>query len=222
MRCRPALCRRAGNEMSEVLLPLGFALVIGIALGLERELAHKPAGLRTQALITFGTTVFIIAARSIGVEAGGRVAANVLTGLGFLGGGAILRDRGNVRGLTTAALIWVNGALGIAVGLGEYVLAVSGAAITLLTLRALSAVEQKMDKKCRIFHYEIVAEETDELTRAVHEELSNSHFQDGQVVMIRQSGTVSIRFAFCNPPSRHQQFAERLRQMPELVELRME
>ncbi len=208
--------------LTEVLLPLGFALVIGIALGLERELAHKPAGLRTQALITFGTTVFIIAARSMGVEADGRVAANVLTGLGFLGAGVILRDRGNIRGLTTAALIWVNGALGIAVGLQQYILALCGAAIALLTLRTLSTVEQRMGKKCRTLHYEIVAEETEKLTQAVHEELSNSHFQDGQVVLIRQNGKISVRFAFCNPPSRHQRFAEKLRQMPELVELTME
>ncbi len=100
----------ASSVLTDFALPLGIALGIGAALGLERELAHKPAGLRTQALITFGTTLFIIAVQSMRPEEVGRVAANVLTGLGFLGGGVILRERGNVRGLTTAALIWVNGA----------------------------------------------------------------------------------------------------------------
>lgn len=212
----------ASSILIDVALPLGIALAIGAALGLERELAHKPAGLRTQALITFGTTLFIIAVQSMRLEEVGRVAANVLTGLGFLGGGVILRDRGNVRGLTTAALIWVNGALGIAVGMHRYVLAIMGALAVLLTLRVLSAAERRMASKCRVFQYELIAEESEDLMRAVHEELSRSHFQDGPVTLVRQNGRLLLRFSFCNPPSRHQRFAETLRRIPELVELKME
>jgi putative Mg2+ transporter-C (MgtC) family protein len=204
----------------DFLLPLGIALTIGATLGLERELAHKPAGLRTQALITFGTTLFIIAVQSMRLEEIGRVAANVLTGLGFLGGGVILRERGNVRGLTTAALIWVNGALGIAVGMHKYMLAIIGALAALLTLRVLSVVERRMGKKCRVFQYEVIAEESE--MRAVYEELSRSHFQDGPVMLNRQNEKTLLRFALCNPPSRHQRFAETLRRIPEVVELKIE
>ncbi len=212
----------ASSVLTDFVLPLGIALGIGAALGLERELAHKPAGLRTQALITFGTTLFIIAVQSMRPEEIGRVAANVLTGLGFLGGGVILRERGNVRGLTTAALIWVNGALGIAIGMHQYILGAIGALAALLTLRVLSAVERRMDKKCRVFQYEIIAGESEDLMRAVHEELSRSHFQDGPVILNRQHGRTLLRFGFCNPPSRHQRFAEALRRIPEIVELKIE
>ena len=89
----------------EYLPALAVAAAIGLALGLERETAHKPAGLRTQLLVTFGTALFVLAGRTLGEDGGSRVAANVLTGLGFLGGGVILHQRGAVRGLTTAALI---------------------------------------------------------------------------------------------------------------------
>ena len=124
--------------LEHIVIPLAAAFAIGILLGLEREMAHKPAGLRTQVLINVGTTVFVLAATSVGGSSAERVAANVLTGLGFLGAGVILQHGGSVRGLTTAALIWVNGSLGVAVGLGNYLLAGSGAVVALVALRSLA------------------------------------------------------------------------------------
>lgn len=208
--------------LAHLIAPLAVAFSVGLLLGLEREMSHKPAGLRTQLLITVGTTVFVLAGKAFGSVEEGRVAANVITGLGFLGAGVIFQHRGTVRGLTTAALIWVNGGLGLAVGLENYRLAAIGAVLALLALRFLGAVERRMGQKCRIFQYQVTARENDDLVRAVHEALERCHFQEGPLSFDRRQGEIRMRFGFCNPPSRHQEFAEKLRRMPALIDLRME
>ena len=95
---------------------------LGAALGLEREYRRKPAGLRTNILIAIGSALFTILSISMTASTGdpSRVAGQIVTGIGFLGGGAILRNRDTVHGMTTAATIWVNAAIGIACGIGQY------------------------------------------------------------------------------------------------------
>ncbi len=208
--------------LAHQLLPLASAVAIGLLLGLEREMSHKPAGLRTQLLITVGTVLFVLAGKSLpGVEAA-RIAANVVTGLGFLGAGVIFVHRGTVRGMTTAAIIWVNGGLGLALAFENYRLAAAGVLIALMALRLLGAIERKMGQKCRIFQYDVTAREDEELIRAVHQELGRCHFPEGPLSLDRQNGTIRMRFGFCNPPSRHQEFVEALRRMPALIDLKME
>lgn len=205
-----------------LLVPLAVATAIGFVLGLERELAHKPAGLRTQVLVTVGAAVFVLAGKFLGTDEIGRLAANVVTGLGFLGAGVIVRDRGAVRGLTTAALIWVNGALGVATALEHYFLAGSGAVVVLLALRTLGAVERRMATKCRVYQYQVTARENEELVRAIHAALSRGHFQEGPLSFHRQDGRILMRFAFCDPPAQHHQFAETLRAMPDVLDIEVE
>jgi putative Mg2+ transporter-C (MgtC) family protein len=142
--------------------------------------------------------------------------------LGFLGAGVIFRDRGNVRGLTTAALIWVTGALGLTAALQNYALAAGGAFTALLALRILGVVETSMATKCRVFQYQVTAQENEGLVRVVHAALGHSHFQEGPLSFGRQDGKILMRFAFCNSPSEHHQFAEALRKMPDVVDLRIE
>jgi|CXWL01.1.fsa_nt_gi putative Mg2+ transporter-C (MgtC) family protein len=208
-------------SLVHLLGPLAVATGVGLVLGLEREMSHKPAGLRTQVLVTVGTAVFVLAGRSLGVE-GARIAANVVPGLGFLGAGVILQHRGAVRGLTTAALIWVNGGLGLAAGLENYPLAGAGAVIALLTLQLLGRVEKRMATKCNVLQYQVTARESDELLRVVHEALSRCHLPEGPLSFDRQDGKIVIRFGFCNPPARHQEFVEKLHHMPEVMDLKVE
>ena len=106
----------------EVFLRLLLAAALGGAIGLEREYRHKPAGLRTNMLIALGSALFSVMSIDLGAAAGSpdRIAAQVVTGIGFLGAGAILRSGENVHGLTTATTIWVNAAIGMAAGLGAY------------------------------------------------------------------------------------------------------
>jgi putative Mg2+ transporter-C (MgtC) family protein len=121
-----------------------IAAGLSAAIGLEREYHQKPAGLRTNMLIGIGAAVFMILSLSFAREPAGssdRLAAQVVTGIGFLGAGAILRGGHSVHGLTTAATIWVNAAIGMAVGAGMTGVAVGTTIVTLLVLAALPPVE---------------------------------------------------------------------------------
>jgi putative Mg2+ transporter-C (MgtC) family protein len=128
----------------DVFLRLALAAGLGGAIGLEREYRRKPAGLRTNMLIGLGSALFAILSIELGTVAGSpdRIAAGVVTGIGFLGAGAILRSGQSVRGLTTAATIWVNSAIGMATGLGLYNVAAGGATLTLVVLAVLPLMER--------------------------------------------------------------------------------
>jgi putative Mg2+ transporter-C (MgtC) family protein len=124
----------------ELLLRLGLAFVAGALVGLEREHRKKPAGLRTHMLVAGGAAMFTLASLTMGAEAGvvndpTRIAAQVVTGVGFLGAGAIFRSSSGIVGLTTAATIWVAAALGMLCGGGNYLLAISATVLTVVVLR---------------------------------------------------------------------------------------
>lgn len=132
--------------IAQFLVRCGTAALCGMVIGLERELKGKPAGFRTNTLICLGAAIYtdvgLLLSNGNGSAAGdpGRVAAQVVTGVGFLGAGCIIQDRGQVRGLTTAATIWVVAAIGIVAGVGHPVLALiltGGATLTLAVLRVL-------------------------------------------------------------------------------------
>jgi putative Mg2+ transporter-C (MgtC) family protein len=128
----------------ELLARLALAAVLGMVVGFEREHAGHTAGVRTHLLVAVGSALFtelsFVAFASSGDADAARVAAQVVTGIGFLGAGAILRYGRVVRGLTTAASIWAVAALGMAAGTGEYVLGIGGTVIILLALAPLRAV----------------------------------------------------------------------------------
>src|SRR5215216_7833669 len=136
----------------ELLGRLLLAAVLGGAIGAERELNDQAAGLRTHMLLTIGACLFTLIS-AYGFEGApgtgtdpSRIAAQIVTGIGFLGGGAIVRHGLTVKGLTTAASIWATASVGVAVGAGDYVLGVGGAALvvgTLVGLRRVSATLQR-------------------------------------------------------------------------------
>lgn len=118
-----------------------LAFLLGGVIGFEREAGNKPAGLRTHMLVAGGTTMFTLASiYGFGGMRGGdpsRVAAQIVSGIGFLGGGTIFRSGSEVRGLTTAATIWLVAAIGMLVGTGLYMLAVASTIISVLVLHFL-------------------------------------------------------------------------------------
>ncbi len=124
-------------------------LLIGAAVGLEREYRQKPAGLRTNILIALGSALFTILSISMGHESGtsDRIAAQIVTGIGFLGGGAILRSGETIHGMTTAATIWVNAAIGVAAGTGQYLLATVTTVVTLIVLAVLPPIETYFERR---------------------------------------------------------------------------
>ena len=128
---------------------LVLAAGLGAAIGLEREYRQKPAGLRTNILIAVGSALFTIMSLAMTGRDGdpGRIAAQVVTGIGFLGGGAIMRNRDTVHGMTTAATIWVNAAIGLAAGSGQYSLATFTTALTLIVLVVLPPIEIHFERR---------------------------------------------------------------------------
>jgi putative Mg2+ transporter-C (MgtC) family protein len=133
-------------EIAERLL---LAAGLGAAIGLEREYWHKPAGLRTNILIAVGSALFTLVSIAMANHGGtsDRIAAQIVTGIGFLGGGAILRSGTTVKGMTTAATIWMNAAIGMAAGTGEYALATGSTIITLVVLAVLPPIERQLARR---------------------------------------------------------------------------
>jgi len=125
------------------------SIVCGSIVGFERQLRGKPLDVRTAVLVCLGTAIYI----RLGVVISGdhadtmRILGQVVTGIGFLGAGAILRSGHNVHGLTTAATIWVNSAIGMATGLGLYTVAAGGATLTLVVLAVLPLMERVFDER---------------------------------------------------------------------------
>jgi putative Mg2+ transporter-C (MgtC) family protein len=142
-------------SLLELLLRLLAALLLGASLGWERERQQKPAGLRTHMLVTLGSASFAL----LGTEMldalspqharsridPTRVIEGIVGGIGFLGAGSIIRSRGNVEGLTTAASVWVAGAIGAACGLGLYAIAVLTSGFALVTLWVVGALERRIN-----------------------------------------------------------------------------
>ena len=140
----------------ELMLQVGLATLLGGAIGLERELGGKPAGLRTNILICIGSVLYThlsIAMLSAIAGAGGtgtdptRVAGQIVTGVGFIGAGTILHARGAVVGLTSAATIWVVAAIGVALGSGYYLEGIATTVVVLGVLAGLGRVEKLVERQ---------------------------------------------------------------------------
>src|SRR5262249_38357446 len=125
-----------------------LAASLGALIGFEREFRHKTAGLRTNILIALGSALFTVVSFEFGK--GGdpaRIAAQIVTGIGFLGAGAVIRTDVGVQGLTTAATVWVNAAVGMAAGAGKFRMALIGAAVPLLVPLVLPPIEAAFDRR---------------------------------------------------------------------------
>jgi len=136
------------------MMRLVLAAVLGAAIGLEREYRQKPAGLRTNILIALGAALFMTVSIQIGGSGASpdRIAAQIVTGVGFLGGGAILRAGHTVHGMTTAATIWVNAAIGMAAGAGQFGMASEATALTLIVLALLPPLEGYFERRAGFPH----------------------------------------------------------------------
>lgn len=149
------------GSITEDLIKLGVALVVGGIIGAERERHKKAVGLRTLILISMGSALFTILSTRIAGPYGSdvaRIAASIVSGIGFLGAGVILEERGRVTGLTTAATTWLVAALGMAAGAGEYLLSAVAAVLAVLVLYPMSKIEEFLEINTEERIYEITAE----------------------------------------------------------------
>lgn len=138
-------------SLLEILLKLVLAVALGGLVGLERETSQKPAGFRTNILICVGATMMMILSGLVLGSGGGsdltRIAAGVITGIGFIGAGTIIQARGSIVGLTTAATLWAMAGLGLVIGAGYYLAAVIFTGIIILTLVTFRTIEDHFLKR---------------------------------------------------------------------------
>jgi putative Mg2+ transporter-C (MgtC) family protein len=140
------------NRELELAGRLVVGLLLGAAIGFERELHRQPAGFRTHALVALGSALFtIISAYGFAGSTVDptRIAAQIVSGIGFIGAGTILQHRGNIRGLTTAASLWAVAAIGMAAGAGLLAMAVIGAALILVVLSLLDNLEDFVHRRMK-------------------------------------------------------------------------
>jgi putative Mg2+ transporter-C (MgtC) family protein len=134
---------------------VSIAFIIGAVLGLEREFRSKPAGFRTMILICVGSCLYTILSKESSTLSPDRIASNVVTGIGFIGAGVIFKEGISVNGLTTAALIWVTAALGMAVGYKNYPLAIVVSAMVVAALFVLEPVQKFINQFHKVKDYRI-------------------------------------------------------------------
>jgi len=118
---------------SEIIIQLILAIILGGLIGVEREKSNKPAGIRTHMLVALGACLFTISSINLGTDTS-RIAAGIVTGIGFIGAGTIISSGKNIRGITTAASLWTTSAVGLLIGMEEYFLAINATFFVLIIL----------------------------------------------------------------------------------------
>ncbi|MCX6561187.1 MAG: MgtC/SapB family protein [Candidatus Aminicenantes bacterium] len=211
--------------ITDILIRLAVSLVLGGAIGLERELSNKPAGLRTNILICTGATMMmalsgmILAAPAAGGSDLLRVAAGVITGIGFMGAGTIIRAGGHVQGLTTASTLWAVTALGLVVGAGYYLVAVVFTAMIVLTLALFRKVEAAVPKR-RSYAYTLKIPDMDATADKIGGLAASSGIRIESVNLKRAESAVLMTFGFVARERAERHFRHDLSDSAEILEIR--
>ena len=198
-----------------------LAMLAGGLIGLEREFRDKAAGFRTLIFIGSGAALFTILSHNIGGDDDpARISANIVTGIGFLGAGAILRDGMRVAGLTTAATIWLTAAIGMAFGAGEFLF---GAAITLLALIVLwifPAFEHSVDRIREEHTYDIVIPNNRELVISIESALKKAGLRMGIRQHFKEGEYLRCHWVVFGKSQAHEVFIQYLMDEPAIKEFR--
>jgi putative Mg2+ transporter-C (MgtC) family protein len=186
----------ATGAAENALLRLVLAAILGGLIGLERELKHRPAGLRTNLFICFGAAMFtVLSQRLAGVPSdSARIAAQIIPGIGFIGAGTILHTRGLTTGLTSAATLFVVASIGMAAGGGLYLTSIFATGAVLIALFTLGHLEETFNLKLLMTSYEVRGGRLDEVTNEVNRILEQHH-RLMQNVMTGSTGT-HVRLQF--------------------------
>lgn len=191
----------------ELWLQVILATLLGGAIGLERELSGKPAGLRTNILICVGATLFTVLSFTLSLGRGdpARVAAQILPGVGFIGAGTILHARGSITGLTSAATIWVVAAIGMALGAGAYTDAIGTAILVMLILWGLGNLEKLIARKSTYSHVVIHAKPEISAVEDLESLMRRSGLEIARVESRRENVDLVVEFELRGPRRLHDQ-----------------
>lgn len=204
----------------EDLLKLLLAITAGGLIGIEREFRDKAAGFRTLIFICAGSCLFTILSANLAPDTDpNRIAANIVTGVGFLGAGVILRDGGKVIGLTTAATIWLTAAVGMGLGGGEYVLSGLMVLTAMIVLWLLPLVEHRIDNVREERRYELVCDADITKIEALQNTLREMGLRVHGHSQVKIGQQVTCAFNISGSPQKHAELVRLLFDHPEVKEL---
>ena len=198
-----------------------LAAVLGGLIGIERQAHDKPAGLRTNILICVGSTLFMSISTQVAQLLGGdptRISAQIISGIGFLGAGAVLHSHGFVMGLTTAATIWVVAGVGMALGSGMYLVAVFATAMSLVTLYCLSFVEDKIQGR-RSYSYALVVTDLNQSLASINRVLQEHSVPAVSFNFRKKAGHYSVWFNLILSRETNLKIIQRLSEVPEITQV---
>ena len=179
----------------EIFLRLSFAALLGAVIGIERDVHRRPAGIRTSAFVCMGSALFTILsyelAKMFGDTSATRIASNLVQGIGFLGAGAILREAGGLVGLTTAATIFVEAAIGMAVGGGLYAVGGYATGVVLFGLVCLGWLARVANLKPRMMGFRVTASHAESITSEVQQLIESLKLKPQQF-RVSMTGDTSI------------------------------
>jgi len=207
--------------LPDFLLKFAIAIICGGTIGLEREIKGKAAGFRTNILICLGSTLYMLLSEFVNVRGTNvsfdptRIAAQVVTGIGFIGAGTIIQSRGSITGLTSAATIWVVAGIGLCIGIGYPILAVLFTLLVLGTLVILGKFERMLLGKCHYSQLHIIFNEDGGMKKAQIAELLNEYDVDEQMYEIKDvdKGKCSLTLSYCDKHPAHSRFVTELWKM---------
>src|SRR6266567_4146857 len=200
--------------VSDTVLKLIIAAILGGVIGLERELKRKPAGLRTNMFICFGAAMFTILSDRLAMQYTGdhtRIAAQIIPGIGFIGAGSILHSRGNVQGLTSAATLFVVASIGMACGGGLYLVAAFATMLLVIALNALGMIESKVGWKPMVMTYEAQGDTAETVLENVNYVMERENLQTQWIQVGKLNEMVRLVFAVEAFRSQHKLLMDALR-----------
>ncbi len=202
-------------------LKLILAALLGGVIGIEREIRDKPAGLRTNILICVGSTLFMSISTKVAEILGGdptRIAAQIISGIGFLGAGAVLHSHGFVLGLTTAATIWVVAGVGMALGSGMYLVAVFATAMSLVILYFLAFIEDKIQGR-KSYSYALAVTNLNEALQSINKVLQDNSVAAASFNFRKTAGHYRVWFNLLIPRETNLKIIQRLSEVPEITQV---
>jgi len=214
-------------EILEVLLKLVLAVALGGLIGLEREASQKPAGLRTHILISVSAAMMMILPQLVaaGKEAAGgetlRVAAAVITGMGFIGAGTIIQSQGTVHGLTTASTLWTVAGLGLVVGGGFYLVALLFALLVIGSLVLFRRVEETHLKKT-LYHYHLKIKDSPNILVNLRKLIFHLGLKLAELNLKKERNVSVVTLSFSSSEEKERQFNQSLFDMGEILEIKIE
>jgi putative Mg2+ transporter-C (MgtC) family protein len=180
---------------TEETIQLLVAVLVGGVIGIEREYSNKSAGFRTMILICLASTLLTIISEHIGLGSDDRIAANIITGIGFIGAGVVFKEGFTVVGLTTAASIWVTSALGMAIGFHDYKLATVGTILTIIVLFIFEYLQNFIDRLHHVRRYNIVFQEHYKETTVIKDYISKNGLKGDPKMEIKKNNEIHVLIA---------------------------